>query len=93
MTPSYLLCIVFISALKFTRHSGQKPILGSMNCPKSLMVPGSPGPLSKPPTMFGQITKLRFFEKINFWSFGRNIKLFGAPKTFVGLRNPTSKTF
>ena len=39
--------------------------------------------------MFGQITELRFFEKINFLCFEGPQKTFLSPKTLFGLRNPT----
>ena len=48
-----------------------------------------PGPLWKPPQMFGQIAEFRFFEKINILCFGGPKKLFWAPKTSYCLRNPT----
>ena len=53
------------------------------------MVPGLPGPFWEPPPTFGQITELRFFEKINFLCFGGPKKTFLSPKTLFGLRNPT----
>ena len=53
------------------------------------MVPRLPGSFWEPPPSFGQITELRFFEKINFLCFGGPKKLFGAQKTLFGLRNPT----
>ena len=54
-----------------------------------LMVPRWPGPMWEPPSMFGQITEVRFFEKINFLCFLGPKKTFWPPKTLLGLKNPT----
>ena len=47
------------------------------------MVHGPPEPLWEPPPMFGQITEVGFFEKINFLCF------WGPQKTFLSPKNPT----
>ena len=52
------------------------------------MVPGRPGPLWEPPPMFGQITELRFFEKINFLSFVGPKKTFQSPKNLIWPKKP-----
>ena len=54
------------------------------------MVPGLPGPFSKLPAMFGQITEFGFFEKIFFFDFGGYLKTFLTPKDLgLGLTNLT----
>ena len=63
------------------------------------MVPGWPGTLWEPPPMFGQITEVGFFEKINFLCFGGPQKTFLSPKNLIWPQKPhfwgghTSKTF
>ena len=50
---------------------------------KEVPVPRSPGPMWKQPPMFGQITELGFFEKINFLCFGRALKPFWTPQNLI----------
>ena len=52
------------------------------------MVPGLPRPFWEPPPTVGQITELRFFEKINFLCFGGPQKTFLAPKNFFESKKP-----
>ena len=52
------------------------------------MVPGLPGPFWEPPPTFGQITELRFFEKINFLCFGGPKKTFLSQKNLIWLYKP-----
>ena len=56
------------------------------------MIPGWPGQLGEPPSMFGQITEESgFLRKSIFCVFGAPKYLFLAPKTLFGLRNLTLK--
>ena len=50
------------------------------------MVPWPPGPLWKPPPMFGEIKEFGFYDKINVLFVG-GAQTFGAPK-ILALETP-----